>query len=49
VSGFDVVLISTNHSTIDYADLAEWSDSVVDTRNAMSGIHPKNENHIFKA
>lgn len=49
VSSFDVVLISTNHSTIDYAELAEWSDSVVDTRNAMGGIHPKNENHILKA
>ena len=49
VSNFDVVLISTNHSTIDYEELAEWSDCVVDTRNAMGGFKPKNENHIFKA
>jgi len=49
VSGFDAVLISTNHSTIDYAELAEWSECVIDTRNAMRGIETNNENHIFKA
>ncbi|MDZ7808035.1 MAG: nucleotide sugar dehydrogenase [Gracilimonas sp.] len=49
VSDFDAVLISTNHSTIDYAELAEWSECVVDTRNAMRGIEAKGENHIFKA
>jgi UDP-N-acetyl-D-glucosamine dehydrogenase len=35
VSGFDIVLISANHSAIDYTELAEWSDCVVDTRNAI--------------
>jgi len=49
VSGFDAVLISTNHSTIDYTELAEWSECVIDTRNAMRGIEANNENHIFKA
>ncbi len=49
ISGFDAVLISTNHSTIDYAELAGWSDCIIDTRNAMSGIEPDNKNHIFKA
>lgn len=51
VSEFDAVLISTNHSTIDYAELAEWSECVcvIDTRNAMSGIGSKGNNHIFKA
>ncbi|WP_103665879.1 nucleotide sugar dehydrogenase [Gracilimonas amylolytica] len=49
VSGFDAVLISTNHSTIDYDELAEWSECIIDTRNAMNGIEAKNENHIFKA
>ena len=46
---FDAVLISTNHSTIDYAELAEWSECVVDTRNAMRGVVAKNDVHIFKA
>ncbi|MFD2532949.1 nucleotide sugar dehydrogenase [Gracilimonas halophila] len=49
VSGFDAVLISTNHSTIDYAELAEWSDCIIDTRNSMSGVKPRSENHIIKA
>ena len=49
VSGFDAVLISTNHSTIDYAELAVWSDCIIDTRNAMAGIEAKDGNHIFKA
>lgn len=49
VSNFDAVLISTNHSAIDYAELAEWSECLVDTRNAMNGIELKGETHIFKA
>ncbi|MBL6730004.1 MAG: nucleotide sugar dehydrogenase [Bacteroidia bacterium] len=49
VSDFDAVLISTNHSTIDYAELAEWSECVIDTRNATNGIEAKGETHIFKS
>ncbi|MFP8487457.1 nucleotide sugar dehydrogenase [Gracilimonas sp. Q87] len=49
VSGFDAVLISTNHSTIDYAELAEWSECIIDTRNAMGGVDAKHDNHIFKS
>jgi UDP-N-acetyl-D-glucosamine dehydrogenase len=49
VAGFDAVLISTNHSDIDYAQLAEWSDCIIDTRNAMKSVTPKNGQHIFKA
>ncbi len=49
VASFDAVLISTNHSDIDYSELAKWSDCIIDTRNAMKGISPKNGRHIFKA
>jgi UDP-N-acetyl-D-glucosamine dehydrogenase len=49
VAGFDAVLISTDHSDIDYAQLAEWSDCIIDTRNAMKSATPKNGKHIFKA
>lgn len=49
VSDFDAVLISTNHSSIDYAELAKWSECIVDTRNALNEVGSKNENHIFKA
>tara|TARA_Y200000002_G_C22681587_1_gene664318 strand:- start:468 stop:1796 length:1329 start_codon:yes stop_codon:yes gene_type:complete len=49
VAGFDAVLISTDHSDIDYAQLANWSDCIIDTRNAMKSVTPKNGQHIFKA
>ena len=35
VSGFDVVLISTNHDGLDYQLLADDAKIIVDTRNAM--------------
>ena len=49
ISGFDLVLISTNHSNINYYELAEWSNCIVDSRNAMKGIKSKGKNHIIKA
>jgi len=48
VSGYDAVVISTNHSSVDYSELAEWSDCIIDTRNSMREAEEKNENHIFK-
>jgi UDP-N-acetyl-D-glucosamine dehydrogenase len=38
ISKFDLVLIATNHACVNYQELAEWSDCIVDTRNAMSSI-----------
>lgn len=49
VSEFDAVVISTNHSSINYSDLAEWSNCIVDARNALNGIEPKSKSHFFKA
>jgi UDP-N-acetyl-D-glucosamine dehydrogenase len=49
ISSFDAVIISTDHSNIDYAELANWSDCIVDTRNAMNGLEIGKRNHIFKA
>lgn len=48
VQSADVVVISTNHTEIDYAELAEWSQLIVDTRNA---VKPSSGNNgkIFKA
>jgi UDP-N-acetyl-D-glucosamine dehydrogenase len=40
IGRFDLALIATKHSCIRYADLAEWTPCVVDTRNAMAGISP---------
>ncbi|MDR3412356.1 MAG: nucleotide sugar dehydrogenase [Formivibrio sp.] len=36
--GFDIALIATNHKSVDYQELAEWSACILDTRNAMVGI-----------
>ena len=38
ISGFDLVLISTAHTAVNYRELGEWSSCIVDTRNAMAGI-----------
>ncbi len=42
IQGFDLVLISTKHSIVNYRELAEWSRCIVDTRNAMANISPAN-------
>jgi UDP-N-acetyl-D-glucosamine dehydrogenase len=38
IQRFDLVLIATNHSCVNYQELADWAECIVDTRNAMSGI-----------
>jgi len=38
IGKFDLVLIATRHSCLNYQQLAQWCDCVVDTRNAMAGI-----------
>jgi UDP-N-acetyl-D-glucosamine dehydrogenase len=47
VSGFDLVLISTAHSAVDYRQLAEWAHCIVDTRNVMANVRASAE--IWKA
>jgi UDP-N-acetyl-D-glucosamine dehydrogenase len=48
IQSFDLTLIATKHSSVNYHELAEWSRCIVDTRNAMDGIsvHPK---QVWKA
>jgi UDP-N-acetyl-D-glucosamine dehydrogenase len=36
VASFDLVLISTAHKAVNYQELAEWAQCIVDTRNAMA-------------
>ncbi len=38
ITAFDVVLIATNHACVNYQELADWTECIVDTRNAMAGI-----------
>ena len=37
IASYDAVVISTNHSDINYGELAEWANIIIDTRNAMNG------------
>jgi UDP-N-acetyl-D-glucosamine dehydrogenase len=48
LSKFDAVLISTNHQDVDYQELANCADCIVDTRNAMSGIKAR-PGQVWKA
>jgi UDP-N-acetyl-D-glucosamine dehydrogenase len=38
IESFDLVLIATNHSCVNYRDLADWAQCIVDTRNAMARV-----------
>ncbi|WP_372723479.1 nucleotide sugar dehydrogenase [Novipirellula sp.] len=38
VEGFDLTLIATAHANVDYQQLCDWSQLVIDTRNATHGI-----------
>ena len=41
LKGFDIVLIATRHAAVDYGELAQYADCIVDTRNAMAGIESR--------
>src|ERR1051325_10046025 len=38
IQSFDLVLIATNHSCVNYHELADWAQCIVDTRNAMGPV-----------
>jgi UDP-N-acetyl-D-glucosamine dehydrogenase len=48
IGAFDIVLIATNHASVSYQELADWCPSIVDARNAMSGIKTKS-GQVWKA
>jgi UDP-N-acetyl-D-glucosamine dehydrogenase len=48
VAGFDVVLIATNHASVNYQELADWAPCIVDARNAMAGVATK-PGQVWKA
>ena len=37
----DAVVIATHHAAVNYRQLAEWADCIVDSRNAMAGVETK--------
>lgn len=48
VGSFDVVVIATNHQSVNYRELAGWVDCIVDTRNQMAGEKTK-PGQVWKA
>ena len=36
IQNFDLVLIATNHSCVNYQELGDWAQCIIDTRNAMA-------------
>lgn len=48
VKDFDAVIIATAHDGVDYRQLTDWADVIVDTRNALAGI-PTREGQVWKA
>jgi UDP-N-acetyl-D-glucosamine dehydrogenase len=38
IGSYDLVLLATNHASVDYTQLASWAKCIVDTRNAMVGV-----------
>ena len=38
IESFDLVLVATNHSCVNYQELADWAHCIVDTRNAMAPV-----------
>lgn len=48
ISGFDLVLLATNHACVNYQELADWSPCIVDTRNALATV-PTKPGQVWKA
>ena len=48
IGAFDVVVIATAHAAVNYQQLADWSQLIVDTRNVMSTV-PRQVAKVWKA
>ena len=49
IGAFDVVVISTAHTAVNYAELGEWAQMIVDTRNAMAAVAVADRAKVWKA
>jgi UDP-N-acetyl-D-glucosamine dehydrogenase len=48
ISSYDASLIATNHASVNYQELADWSPIIVDTRNAMVNIKTR-QGQVWKS
>ncbi|MFG0255196.1 MAG: nucleotide sugar dehydrogenase, partial [Rhodopirellula sp. JB053] len=49
IQEYDLVLISTWHDCLDIQELAQWSQFIVDTRNATAKLPPQLQTKVLKA
>jgi UDP-N-acetyl-D-glucosamine dehydrogenase len=49
IGAFDVAVISTAHTAVNYAELGEWAQMIVDTRNAMAAVAVADRAKVWKA
>jgi UDP-N-acetyl-D-glucosamine dehydrogenase len=38
ISSFDAVVVATAHDAVNYKELVEWADCIIDTRNALADV-----------
>jgi len=48
IASYDAVLISTAHKAVDYQQLADWANTIIDTRNIMSDVKTR-QGAVWKA
>lgn len=48
IASYDAVLIATAHDRVNYCELADWAECIIDTRNAMAAV-PAPEKKVWKA
>ena len=49
VASYDLVIISTAHAAVNYAELGQWAQAVVDTRNVMADVPLADRAKVWKA
>jgi UDP-N-acetyl-D-glucosamine dehydrogenase len=48
IGSFDLAVVATAHTCVDYQQLSDWSRCIVDTRNTMAGVSAP-EGKVWKA
>jgi UDP-N-acetyl-D-glucosamine dehydrogenase len=49
VAGFDAVIIVTAHACVNYQELGDWAQCIVDTRNVMTSVQLPPGRAVWKA
>jgi UDP-N-acetyl-D-glucosamine dehydrogenase len=48
IGGYDAIVVSTAHERVNYEELAQWGQCIIDTRNVMQGV-PIQDGKLTKA